>query len=280
MKQAEHELTRVKFKAFGKIKFKASNTCDKKLTELQRKKIALNQNASDVESEESKAIDEEIAAILVKKQSEGLQKEVGYLLDAKRKGGTSAALFKLKNKVLGPKSPPNDAVIIVDPTDGCEIDTAHGIRKVTLEYCTNLLTNREPVPDFIEEISTKQSIHSERMIATHSKDEYDNFSEVWFNSTYERLSKKPGNKFQFIFKAGNSLKPALSNICKIAWETESLPREWSQSTLIQLYKGSGPANHLKNHRFIYMKSEFAKFFGNIVMDQAKGKLFENMSNSK
>ena len=26
-----------------------------------------------------------------------------------------------------------------------------------------------------------------------------------------------------------------------------------------------------------MKSDFAKFFGNVVMDQAKGRIFENMS---
>ena len=47
--------------------------------------------------------------------------------------------------------------------------------------------------------------------------------EVTFNSTYERLGKKPGSKFEFIVKAGPALKPALYNLCRTVWKTEKLP---------------------------------------------------------
>ena len=56
-----------------------------------------------------------------------------------------------------------------------------------------------------------------------------------------------------------------------------LPRSWNDSLLIQLYKGSGSRNQLKNHRFIHTKDEFPKFFGNLVMAAAKDTLVTNMS---
>ena len=98
-----------------------------------------------------------------------------------------------------------------------------------------------------------------------------------FNKTFDRLAKKSGNKFSFIMKAGDSFKSALFNICKRVWETESIPQQWSSSELVQLYKGSGPTNQLQNYRFIHMKDEVAKFFGNLVMDQAKDTIYSNMS---
>ena len=98
-----------------------------------------------------------------------------------------------------------------------------------------------------------------------------------FDSTLKALSKKPGAKYDFITKAGPSVKSALRNVCKTVWRSETLPENWSQSTLVQLYKGSGAINELKNYRFIHMKSDFSKFFGHLVMNRAKGELIANMS---
>ena len=77
-------------------------------------------------------------------------------------------------------------------------------------------------------------------------------------------------------KAGDSLKPALYNLCSIAWRSEKLPTGWSTSSLVQLYKGSGQQNELRNYRFINMKDDFQKFFGHIVLSQAKDKLMSNI----
>ena len=70
-----------------------------------------------------------------------------------------------------------------------------------------------------------------------------------FDQVFNDVIKRPGNAYDFLIKAGSSLKPALKNLCKIAWETESLPESWSQSTLVQIYKGNGAINDLKNYRF-------------------------------
>ena len=98
-----------------------------------------------------------------------------------------------------------------------------------------------------------------------------------FEKTYARLSKAPGAKYKFIMEAGCSLKPALFNLCDTIWRTETLPSRWSESILIQLYKGSGSRNLLRNHRFIHTKEEFPKFFGNLVMTAARDTLVNNMS---
>ena len=98
-----------------------------------------------------------------------------------------------------------------------------------------------------------------------------------FNATISYLASKPGSKYEFIMKAGNSLRPALFNLCKIVWETGKIPNSWSKSRLIQLYKGTGPRNILSNHRFIHTRSDFSKFFGHLVMNEAKNKIIGNMS---
>ena len=122
----------------------------------------------------------------------------------------------------------------------------------------------------------KTTIHDLRMLRNGLHDT-EELLDVQLESTYASLKRKPGNKFEFIFKAGASLKAALFNLCKTAWRTEELPERWSQSKLVQLYKGAGPRQQLSSYRFIHMKDEFQKFFGHLVLSAAKDKLFANMS---
>jgi hypothetical protein len=58
--------------------------------------------------------------------------------------------------------------------------------------------------------------------------------------------RQTGNKYNFIMKGGQSLKAALFNLCKVVWRTEKQPERWSNSTLIQLYKGKGNRGTLDN----------------------------------
>ena len=210
------------------------------------------------------------------KQSNALQQKVSLLHDIKAKKGKTAALFKLKEGVVGPKSAQTEAISLLDPESGREITSTVGIRKASLDYCTKLLTNRAPRDGYVEVTEQKLFLHLSRMkdLTVH---ESDILTEESFNYTYNRLAKKPGHKMDFIMKAGNSLKPALYQLCKRVWDEEKIPESWNTSTLVQLYKGSGPKNRLENQRFIHMKGEFSKFFGNLLMDSAKASIFENMS---
>ena len=73
------------------------------------------------------------------------------------------------------------------------------------------------------------------------------------------------------------MKSVLRNVCKTVWRSDSLPENWSKSTLVQLYKGSGATNELRNYRFIHKKSDFSKLFGHLVMNKAKVEFMANMS---
>ena len=42
----------------------------------------------------------------------------------------------------------NEAVAVKNPKTGKLVTNVHDIKKVSLDYCKNLLTNREPKVDF------------------------------------------------------------------------------------------------------------------------------------
>ena len=195
---------------------------------------------------------------------------------ASKNNGNAAAVFSLRERIIGSKKGNQGAVVIVDPETGSEVNSVSEIKEVTLNYCCNLLTNRPPKVEYEEEFNLKNDLHEIRMIESEPTDCFDLFEEI-FDTTYKSLEKRPGGKYNFIMKAGISMKPALYNICKTVWQTEQLPKQWSDSTLVQLYKGKGAENDLRNQRFIHMKDEFSKFFGNMLMAATKNTLVNNMT---
>ena len=79
------------------------------------------------------------------------------------KQGKSAAIFNLKERVLGTKKSGMEAVAILNPDSGDLSSTPEDIKKVSLEYYVKLLTNREPRGMFQEILKRKVSLHQERM---------------------------------------------------------------------------------------------------------------------
>ncbi len=59
------------------------------------------------------------------------------------KKGNAATAFKLKEKIVGMKKNSQEPTVIIDSKTQESITTPKGILKASLEYCTNLLTNRE-----------------------------------------------------------------------------------------------------------------------------------------
>ena len=278
MGKIDKELKKVKYEVFGKVKVKFVSKADKELKDLHLEKQSLFSDEEQSEnSDRISAIDSKIADALATKQRESFCKELGTLLDTKKNRGDTAALFQLKEKIIGTKNVETEAVAIVDPVKGVEVSSAAEIRQVSLNYCVKLLTNREPGLDFEPDIEMKRSVHRLRMQQIERFDDYDTLPYDHFVATYDRLSHKAPAKYPFIMNAGSSMKPALFNLCKRVWSTESLPSRWYKSTLVQIYKGSGLRSRLENQRFIHMKDEFPKFFGNLVMDAAKDTLIHNMS---
>ena len=63
----------------------------------------------------------------------------------------------------------------------------------------------------------------------------------------------------------------------MVWGSEEKPDQWRKTLIIQLFKGKGEKNEFCNQRNIHTKLDVPKFFGHMVMSQAKGKIIANMT---
>ena len=109
---------------------------------------------------------------------------------------------------------------------------------------------------------------------------FENSVDALTPEMYESLAmlmKKPGRKYNLIIKGGHSLHRALFDLFSSVWKHEIIPKEWQNSTLVQLPKTSSRVNSLDLMRFIHCKSQVTKFYGLIVINQAKDTLISNMS---
>ena len=277
MKNIEKELNKVKYASFGKVKIRNKPKNLKALEELQNEKIHCYENEKSTSARDIKIkeIDEKMAGNLLTEQRKNFEEELKSLKDIRRTKGKSAMVFNLKSKVVGNKKVKQEATTLIDPKTKKEVNTPEEIKRVSLDYCEELLTNRKPKDDFKEDLEFKQIVHRVRM-----EEKVDNdieFSEHLFQKSLKILSKKCGNKYNFIIKSGPSLKSALFKLFKVVWEKEKKPDLWRNTILIQLFKGRGSRTDMNNMRNLHTKQDIPKFFGHIVASAAKPHLNENMS---
>ena len=148
------------------------------------------------------------------------------------------------------------------------------IKRITLKYCIDLLTNRPPAEEYRLEFESKIKLHKSRM----SEDSDDKvLSPEMFDKALEALRKKDGKKYDFLLKSGSSYKNALFSLYTAVWEKERIPENWRKTTIIQLYKGKGDQSDLNNIRNIHLKDYVPKVFGHLLMNEVKVKIMENMS---
>ena len=76
----------------------------------------------------------------------------------------------------------------MDPKSCDEVTTPAAIEKVSIEYCQDLLTNREPKEEFKEDLLLKQMIHEFRMSEVVEND--IEFSSEIFQKSLDMIKKK------------------------------------------------------------------------------------------
>ena len=111
MNELDIELIKVKFKCFGKIKFRQNSKHSKNLADLYKKK-----NKCDDANELGK-LNENISEELEKERKESLSKEVSNLLKVKVKKGSAAAIFNLKQSIVGKKKNEQEVTTLIDPSN-------------------------------------------------------------------------------------------------------------------------------------------------------------------
>ena len=119
-----------------------------------------------------------------------------------------------------------------------EIVTEKGkIKKITVDYCVNLLTANPPEEGYEDIITMKKEIHKMRMSKDLKCVEFDyKLSDEMFNEALEDLHKHKKDKYQFITGGGNDLKHAVCHLFKFIWKNEVKPDQWRMETLVQLRK--------------------------------------------
>ena len=83
------------------------------------------------------------------------------------------------------------------------------------------------------------------------------FSEELYDDCIKILKKRNNKKYDFIMKAGGSLKKSLLALFKYVWTTEDKPEQWRRTTLIQLHKKNSK-DDLGNYRNIHTKMDTPK----------------------
>ena len=207
-------------------------------------------------------------------QRKHLERELCTLKDIKNRKGKSSVIFNLRDRVIGKKKAAQEATIMKDPVTNEPLTKRKEIREASLNYCVQLLTNRDPKPGFEEDIAIKDLIHDTRMREVIDNDV--EFSEELFEKSLSEL-KKNKQKYEFILKGGKSLKDILFSLFSLIWSSEVKPDQWRKTLIIQLYKGKGERDEFGNQRNIHTKLDIPKFFGHTVMHHAKEIIIKNMT---
>ena len=223
IKKIEKELTSIKYKVFGKVSGKKKLISTNKVDALQKKKHHLNKAFKGGELKKKRyELDQELKLAVDEVQQKAMNVEITKLKTLKATKGISAAVFNLRGGILGSSKTSSDPICINDPISGLPIMSPVEIKKVTLDYCTNLLTNRKPKAEYIEVIRKKELLHGSRMLEVISNDQYELTSDM-FNSTLRYLARKNGQKYKYIMKGGHSLLNAIFQLFLSVWKSEQIP---------------------------------------------------------
>ena len=220
-------------------------------------------------------IEEEIASEILKNQRQDIEKRLAGLKEIKDARGPTAAIFHLKEEVVGKKKTGQEACTVVDPNTGNNVFDHEEIREVCLEYCANLLENFPPDKEYVLENSTTSLVHAVIMEESDHPDPI--LTEDDFNNVVKRIQMKKKEKYKFFLQAGNGYRDAIFQLFSIVWQGEIKPDQWRNTTILQLYKGKGSANELGNQRGLHLKMDIPKVFETLVVDKSKLLIIEKYS---
>ena len=93
-------------------------------------------------------VENKIRKELLELERNEFEKNLKYLADIRNKKGSSAAIFKLKEQILGSKKSGQDAVCMEDPDTGQIIVEKESLKNASVRYVSKLLTNRDPKEEY------------------------------------------------------------------------------------------------------------------------------------
>ena len=226
VKKIEKIENRIKFTAFGKTRVNRNKV---------KKKV----------SKVCEVTDEE----LIKRQSERIESEI---LSIKSQNlGRVGMVFKMKEIVNGPKKSCQEPTAIRDPKNGNLVVANEEIKKVTLNYCVDNLTRK--IDGSLNNI--KYDINKLRM-EDRSQEEELVIGKGDFKEVIRKFKSKTTKSYDFLLNSGGKYQEVMFKLCKRMIENEEFPLSFRKTLLYMIWKQKGPADVLKNSRFIHMKEGF------------------------
>ena len=86
----------------------------------------------------------------MKKRSDILANEIADIKDMKQ--GRTSKVFKLRERIIGTKKQGQEACAVKDPKTKELIVATEEIKRVSLEYCKEVLSNNKPEAEYKKEI--------------------------------------------------------------------------------------------------------------------------------
>ena len=111
-----------------------------------------------------------IAESLKEIQSKRYEKDLKNLKEIESNRGTAASQFWLRDQIIGKKKNKPEQVAPVDPFTGFTVYKPDEIKRVSLDYCVNLLSTKEPKPGYEEIYENNKRIHDHRMTKSIESD--------------------------------------------------------------------------------------------------------------
>ena len=235
---------KIKYEAFGKTKVK--------------QRIKPKDESINIESEE------EGAKRLSKKEMAKLEEHINKIVTGSN--NRCGNVFKMKNMVEGSKKSGQEAQAIKDPKTGDLVVASSEIKKVTLEYCLEVLSNNEPNEENKDAVDLKEELIQEIM---ENKDGKFHVTEEAFERVMDNLEKKNKRSYDFVVKSSSEFKRAIFKLCKRISCSENIPSRFFLTILIQLYKGKGCLQQLTNSRYLHIKDYLPRVFEALVVDDMK-----------
>ena len=239
-RKIENEIEKCKFKSFGKVTYRPERNRTINTDRLIEEKSDILKCKKIISEEDYKKLnrlDEEIAQAIKTDQRNKLEKEFEKIKRNLATKGRSKAIFNLKNDIVGNRNKSLEPSALICPKTKEMMTDKSKIKTITLNYCLDLLTAKEPEENYKEIIKLKKKVHKKRLREIVPNDTSENeFTYELFDDAFKDLQKYKSNKYKFITGAGNDFKLAMFNLFKYVWEKESKPDQWSLDTLVQIHK--------------------------------------------
>ena len=254
VKKFERMHNDIKFEAFGKVTLKDKNNVQEK-------------------QQKNKTSEEEEARNLLKKQTEKAEEELIKLKDSKK--GRTANIFKIVQAIQGPRKGGSMQAYSITDQSGEVAVSGNEIKRISLEYCREVLTKNEAEGSYKKEIALKGSMHMERM--HDSQESMFKPSRESFKRVLKKFKDNDKRNYDFLVKTGEKFKEGVFRLCRRMIEEEEFPCNFDNTTLHQIFKGKGKRDVLSINRFIHSKEWLPRTVEGMVVDYMKDNILKGAS---